>query len=201
MQNQLILARHGETEWSRNGKHTGRTDLDLTARGVAQARELAPAIAAERPAHTLTSPAKRARNTAELAGLSNAIEEPLLWEWDYGGYDGRSTPEIQQDRPGWDLWADGVVPGDNEHPGETIEQVGARVDKVLDRIRPLLADGNVVLVAHAHVLRILTARWLDLRPLDGRLFRLNTATLSTLGTEHDRPAMLTWNTPVGAGPS
>lgn len=193
---ELVLVRHGETEWSRAGKHTGRTDIPLTARGEDQARSLAKALTATQPVRTLTSPARRARHTADLAGLDDAVESPLLWEWDYGGYEGRTTPEIQRDRPGWNLWSDGVIPGDDEHPGETIEQVGARVDEVLDDARALLADGDIVVVAHGHLLRVLTARWLGLDPAGGRLFRLNTATLSRLGLEHGRPAMNTWNVPA-----
>ncbi len=161
---QLILLRHGETEWSMAGRHTGRTDIPLTARGESAAAALAPALARHRIRTAFTSPAKRAVRTAELAGLAGAKPDPDLWEWDYGGYDGRTTAEIRSERPGWYLWRDGVIPGDAAHPGETIEQVGARTDAVLNRVRPLLAedDGDVVLVAHGHVLRVLTARWLGL---------------------------------------
>lgn len=194
----LTLIRHGETMWSRSGQHTGRTDIPLTEHGEDQARSLTETVASLAPTHILTSPAIRARRTAELAGLRQAAPEPLLWEWDYGAYDGLTTPEIQRERPGWDLWSDGVVSGDDAHPGETVEQVGARIDLLLDRVRTLLADGNVVLVAHAHVLRVLGARWLGLPPDAGRLFRLSTATLSTLGTEHGRPAMCSWNVPAAA---
>jgi probable phosphoglycerate mutase len=132
--------------------------------------------------------------TAELAGLG-AVPDPDLQEWDYGGYEGMTTLQIREQRPGWYLWRDGVIPGDAGHPGETVEQVGARADAVLDRVRPLLAEGDVVLVAHAHFLRILTARWLRLEPAAGRLFRLDTGTVSTLGIEHGQPVMLTWNSP------
>jgi probable phosphoglycerate mutase len=133
--------------------------------------------------------------TAELAGLHDAKPDPDLQEWDYGGYEGRTTPQIQQDRPGWYLWRDGVIPGDAAHPGETVAQVGARADAVLARVRPLLADGDVALVAHGHILRVLTARWLELAPDGGRLFRLDTGTISTLGTEHDYPVITAWNLP------
>jgi probable phosphoglycerate mutase len=149
----------------------------------------------------LTSPAGRAVRTAELAGLTQpdvpwrVKTDPDLREWDYGGYEGRTTPEIQQDRPGWYLWRDGVIPGDAEHPGETVQQVADRVDAVLARVTPLLAAADVVLVAHGHCLRILTARWLELGAPDGRLFRLDTGTLSTLGAEHDRPVISSWNLP------
>ena len=194
----LILLRHGETEWSRDGRHTGRTDIPLTAEGEASAARLAPALAKLDIMAAFTSPAQRAEHTAELAGLSGATVDPDLWEWDYGGYDGRTTKEIQAERPGWNLWRDGVIPGDADHPGETIEHVAARADRVLARVRPLLSEGNVALVAHAHILRILTARWLELDPTGGRLFRLETGTISTLGTEHDGLVMLTWNVPPEA---
>jgi probable phosphoglycerate mutase len=196
---QLILLRHGETEWSAAGRHTGRTDIPLTARGESAAAELAPALARFRIRAAFTSPAKRAVRTAELAGLADAKPDPDLWEWDYGGYEGRTTAEIRQERPGWYLWRDGVIPGDAEHPGESIEQAGARADAVLARVRPLLAEdgGDVVLVAHGHILRVLTARWLGLEPAAGRFFRLDTGTISTLGTEHDQPVITSWNVPPG----
>jgi probable phosphoglycerate mutase len=148
-----------------------------------------------------TSPASRAVWTAELACLEGAggrypvRQDPDLWEWDYGGYEGMTTPQIQEQRPGWYLWRDGVIPGDAEHPGETVSQVGERTDRVLGRVAPLLRDGDVALVAHGHVLRVLTARYLRLPPDGGRLFRLDTGTISTLGTEHDEPVILTWNVP------
>jgi len=192
---QLILLRHGETEWSASGRHTGRTDIPLTARGEAAAAALAPAMAKRDIRAVFTSPASR----AELAGLRDAKIEPDLWEWDYGGYEGRTTAEIQKGRPGWYLWDDGVIPGDAAHPGETIEQVGARADAVLARAEPLLADGDVALVAHGHILRVLTARYLRLDPDGGRLFRLDTGTFSTLGTEHDRPVITSWNVPPSGG--
>jgi broad specificity phosphatase PhoE len=194
---QLILLRHGETEWSMSGRHTGRTDIALTARGEAAAAALAPALARRQIRAVFTSPARRAVRTAELAGLPNAKPDPDLWEWDYGGYEGLTTPQIQAGRPGWYLWRDGVIPGDAAHPGETVAQVGLRADAVLARVEPMLADGDVALVAHGHVLRVLTARWLQLDPDDGRLFRLDTGTFSTLGTEHDYPVILTWNVPPG----
>jgi probable phosphoglycerate mutase len=196
---QLILLRHGETEWSAAGRHTGRTDIPLTARGEGIAAKLAPALARHRIRAVFTSPAKRAVRTAELAGLTGAKPDPDLWEWDYGGYEGRTTAEIRTERPGWYLWRDGVIPGDASHPGESIQQVGARADAVLARVRPLLAgdDGDVVLVAHGHILRVLTARWLGLEPAAGRFFRLDTGTISTLGTEHDQPVITSWNVPPG----
>jgi len=191
----LILLRHGETEWSLAGRHTGRTDIPLTPRGEAAAAALAPMLAKRHIVAAFSSPAERAARTAELAGLADAKPDPDLWEWDYGGYEGLTTAQIQEQRPGWSLWRDGVIPGDAEHPGETVEQVGERVDRVLARVAPLLADGDVALVAHGHVLRVLTARYLRLPPDDGRLFRLDTGTVSTLGTEHDEPVIVSWNVP------
>ncbi|MFD0686758.1 histidine phosphatase family protein [Actinomadura fibrosa] len=193
---ELIILRHGETEWSRDRRHTGRTDLPLTEHGEEQARSLPPLLAGRRIVRTFSSPAERARRTAELAGLKVDGTDPDLWEWDYGGYEGITTAAIQEDRPGWFLWADGVVPGDAEHPGETVEQVGERTDRVLARVRPLLADGDVALVAHGHVLRVLTARYLGLDAAHGRSFALDTGTLSTLGTEHGRPVITSWNVPA-----
>jgi len=200
---ELILLRHGQTEWSQAGKHTGRTDVPLTPRGVADAAALAPMLARRPLDAVFTSPASRARRTAELAGLDGAggrfpvKTDPDLWEWDYGGYEGMTTARIREQVPGWYLWQDGVIPGDADHPGETVEQVGARADRVLERAWAYLGDGvgEVALVAHGHVLRVLTARWLGLPPVDGRLFRLDTGTVSTLGTEHDEPVILTWNIP------
>ena len=199
---ELILLRHGETEWSRDGRHTGRTDVPLTPKGAVSAAALAPVVverlAGDRLAAVFASPAQRALRTAELAGLPVTKTDPYLWEWDYGGYEGITTPEIQRERPGWSLWRDGVIPGDADHPGETVEDVGERVDRVLKRAAPLLRDGDVALVAHGHVLRVLTARWLGLSPTGGRLFRLDTGTVSTLGTEHDEPVILSWNVPPPA---
>jgi probable phosphoglycerate mutase len=194
----LILLRHGETEWSLAGKHTGRTDIPLTAHGEECAKVLAPMLARRHIVAAFASPAQRAARTAALAGLAAAKPDPDLWEWDYGGYEGMTTAEIRQQRPGWYLWRDGVIPGDAGHPGETVRQVAERVDRVLGRVRPLLAEGDVALVAHGHVLRVLTARYLRLEPSAGRLFRLDTGTLSTLGTEHDEPVMLSWNMPPQA---
>jgi probable phosphoglycerate mutase len=192
---ELIVLRHGETEWSRDLLHTGRTDVPLTPAGEAAAAALAPALAARKIRATFTSPARRAVLTAALAGLTDATTDPDLQEWDYGGYEGRTTADIRSERPGWYLWRDGVVPGDAAHPGEIIAQVAVRADAVLARVTPLLADGDVALVSHGHLLRVLTARWLRLEPTDGRLFRLDTGTLSTLGTEHDEPVISSWNVP------
>jgi len=195
---ELLLIRHGETEWSRSGQHTGRTDLPLTEAGVATARALAAAIARRHIVAAFTSPASRATRTAELAGLPGAVKDPDLQEWDYGGYEGLTTDQIKQERPGWYLWRDGVIPGDEDHPGETVEQVGARADAVLRRAAPLLSGGDVALIAHGHYLRILAARWLSLDPAQGRHFQLDTGTLSTLGTEHQEPVIASWNLPADA---
>ncbi|MFC6881259.1 MULTISPECIES: histidine phosphatase family protein [Actinomadura] len=192
---ELIILRHGETEWSRARRHTGRTDLPLTERGEEQARAVAPLLAGRTIARVLASPAERARRTAELAGLRVDEVDPDLWEWDYGGYEGITTAAIREGRPGWFLWDDGVVPGDADHPGESVERVGERVDAVIARAEPHLERGDVVLVAHGHVLRVLTARRLGLDPAAGRLFALDTGTLSTLGTEHGRPVIASWNVP------
>ena len=198
----LILLRHGQTEWSRSGRHTGRTDIPLTPEGEAAAAALAPALAGRTFAAVFTSPAQRAIRTAELAGLAgnerNTKQDPDLWEWDYGGYEGVTTAEIQQARPGWNLWRDGVIAGDADHPGESVDEVGARADRVLARASDMRTDGDVALVAHGHFLRVLTARWLGLPASDGRLFRLDTSTISTLGTEHDEPVIAAWNVPPAA---
>ncbi|WP_406298784.1 histidine phosphatase family protein [Embleya sp. NBC_00888] len=191
---ELMLVRHGETEWSRSGRHTGLTDIPLTPEGEAQAKAVADLLAGHTFPLALTSPLVRARHTAELAGITGAEVEPDLVEWDYGGYEGITTNEIRESVPGWFLWRDGVPPGDADHPGESIADVGRRVDRVLARVRPVLEGGeDAVLVAHGHLLRVLTARWLGLPPQDGRLFRLETARLSTLGYEREQPVLLGWN--------
>ncbi len=192
---ELILIRHGETEWSRDGRHTGRTDVPLTAAGRAVAAALKAALSARPIVAVFTSPARRAADTARLAGLSGTTTHPDLWEWDYGGYEGLTSAQITDEHPGWYLWRDGVIPGDAAHPGETVDQVGDRADKVLARVRPLLGRGDVALVAHGHLLRILTARWLGLDAASGRLFRLDTGTVSILGSEHDEPVISSWNVP------
>ena len=191
----LILLRHGETEWSKSGRHTGRTDIPLTPAGEAAAAALAPLLARYDIVATFRSPAQRAARTAGLAGLADVKQDPDLWEWDYGGYEGLTTAQIRVLRPGWYLWRDGVIPGDAAHPGETVQHVGERVDRVLALAQPLMARGDVALVAHGHVLRVLTARYLLLEPSDGKLFRLDTGTISTLGHEHGEPVILSWNVP------
>ncbi|MFJ9350578.1 histidine phosphatase family protein [Streptomyces sp. NPDC101237] len=191
----VFLVRHGETEWSRSGRHTGWTDLPLTEHGREEARRLAPLIRSQHVGAAFVSPLQRARQTAELIGAPDASVDADLREWDYGGYEGVTTEEIQRTRPGWFLFTDGVAPGPPEHPGETPEEVGARADRMLARVDAALAgtQGGVLLVAHGHFLRVLTARRLGLPPADGALFRLETGTLSRLGTEHGRPVIAGWN--------
>ncbi|MGW0338021.1 histidine phosphatase family protein [Streptomyces sp. NPDC003011] len=190
----LLLVRHGETEWSVSGRHTSRTDLPLTRHGEEQAKSLAPLLSSRIFALALASPLDRAIRTAELAGVTGAEPEPDLREWDYGGYEGVTTVDIHRTRPDWYLWTDGVPPGPDGHPGESPEQVGQRADRVLARVDAALPDGDVILVAHAHFLRVLTARRLGLAPADGRLFQLATGTVSRLSTEHGRPVVAEWNT-------
>ncbi|MFJ9929791.1 MULTISPECIES: histidine phosphatase family protein [Streptomyces] len=191
----LLLVRHGETEWSRSGQHTSFTDLPLTDHGEEQAKSLAPLLSGRTYALALASPLARALRTAELAGVTGVVPDPDLHEWDYGGYEGITTPEIHRTRPDWDLWTDGVPPGPEGHPGESPAEIGARADRVLARVDAALAEdaGDVVLVAHAHFLRVLTARRLGLPPAEGRLFQLATGTVSRLSTEHGRPVIAEWN--------
>jgi probable phosphoglycerate mutase len=193
---ELILIRHGETEWSRSGQYAGRTDLPMTDAGVAAAKALAPALARRHLVAVLSSPLSRAMRTAELAGLTGVRPDPDLMEWDYGGYEGMTETQIREARPGWHLWRDGVIPGAAGYPGEQLHQVAARTDAVLDRVRPLLNDGDVALIAHGHLQRVLTARWLGLDPSAGQLFRHpHPGTLSLLGTEHEQPVISAWNIP------
>ena len=190
----LLLVRHGETEWSRSGQHTSWTDLPLTRRGEEQAKSLAPLLSSRTFARALTSPLDRAIRTAELAGVSGVVPDPDLREWDYGGYEGVTTVDIHRTRPDWYLWTDGVPPGPQGRPGESPEEVGRRADRVLALAEEALPDGDVILVAHGHFLRVVTARRLGLAPADGRLFQLATGTVSRLSTEHDRPVIAEWNT-------
>ncbi|MFJ5773106.1 histidine phosphatase family protein [Streptomyces sp. NPDC093094] len=196
----LLLVRHGETEWSRSGRHTSFTDLSLTPNGEGQAKSLAPLLSGRTFSLVLASPLTRAVRTAELAGLTGVVTDSDLHEWDYGGYEGITTDEIHRTRPGWDLWRDGVAPGP-EHRGESPAEVGLRADRVLARADASLTgdDGDVVLIAHAHFLRVVTARRLGLPPSEGRLFQLGTGTVSRLSTEHGRPVIAEWNTRPAQG--
>ncbi|MFF6977986.1 histidine phosphatase family protein [Streptomyces sp. NPDC008343] len=189
----LFLVRHGETEWSRSGQHTSWTDLPLTQDGEEQAKSLAPLLSGRTFSLALTSPLRRAVRTAELAGVSGAVPDPDLHEWDYGGYEGVTTVDIHCSRPHWSLWTDGVPPGPDGHLGESPAEVGARADRLLARVGVALFDGDVILVAHGHFLRVVTARRLGLAPADGRLFQLATGTVSRLSTEHGRPVIADWN--------
>ena len=175
---QLWLVRHGETQWSLSGQHTGRTDIPLTKKGEQDAIEIGRLLKERNFAVVLTSPLLRARETCRLAGFGeNARMDPNLQEWDYGDYEGRTTKEIRKVRPGWSLWKDGVP------NGESIEQVAARAQTVIDQV--VASPGDVLLFAHGHILRVLSCCWLGLPPEDGRLFALATGTVSTLGYEHE----------------
>ncbi len=188
---EIVVVRHGQTEWSRSGQHTGTTDLPLLPEGEEQGRGLAGVLAARDFAEVRVSPRQRAVRTAELAGLPvTAVDEDLV-EMDYGGYEGRTTADISEELGRtWSVWRDAVVPGDS--PGETLADVGVRADRVLERVRPRLAEGDVALVAHGHVLRVLTARWLGLEPAAGALFALPAGRIGLLGHEHARPVLNGW---------
>ncbi|MGP8302052.1 histidine phosphatase family protein [Streptomyces inhibens] len=192
---ELLLVRHGETEWSRDGRHTSWTDLPLTANGEEQARALRPLLSGRKIAQAYASPMARAQRTAELAGLPRPRIDADLREWDYGGYEGITTAEIHRSRPDWYLFSDGVTPGPEGHPGESPDEVGARADRVLARIAPQLDadEGDVALVAHAHFLRVLAARALGLPASAGGRFTFETGAFGVLGTEHGRPAVVAWN--------
>lgn len=184
----VFLVRHGETAWTLTAQHTGRTDLPLNEQGERQAREVGARLTALRFDRVLSSPLVRARRTAELAmPLSSVETDDDLTEWDYGGYEGRSTADIEVERPGWRLFRDGC-PG-----GETLDSVGARADRVIGRIRA--RGGTVAIVAHREILRILAVRWIGLAAIEGRRLLLATASLSVLGYDHDltEPVMHAWN--------
>jgi broad specificity phosphatase PhoE len=188
---QLVLVRHGQTEWSRDKRHTGRSDIPLTPEGVREAQRVRAELEGREFARVLSSPLARALETARLAGLGDRLEtrEELL-EWDYGDYEGVTTAEIHETRPGWVLWRDGC-PG-----GENPEDVGARADQLLAELSS--TDGDVAVFAHGHMLRVLTARWVELPPSQGSRFVLETATISVLGWEHDWRAIRTWNARSGS---
>ena len=182
---ELWLIRHGETEWSRSGQHTGRTDIPLTASGRASALTVGAWLRCRNFALVLVSPLQRAWETCCLAGYENACIDANLCEWDYGDYEGRTTPEIRVDRPGWTLWSGGVP------NGETAAQVAARADAVIARATSV--EGDAALFAHGHILRVLAARWLGLQAEDGRLLALGTATVSVLGYERQTRVITRWN--------
>lgn len=185
----LLLARHGETEWSRDGRHTSVTDLPLTPTGEEQAQALAGHLAGHRVALALVSPRLRARRTAQVAGVADPEVDERLVEWAYGDLEGRTTLDIRRDLPGWTVW-DGPVPG-----GESGADVAARCDAVIADVaeRVDLREQDALLVAHGHVLRVLAARWLGLDAAGGRLLRLDTARLAVLGHEREQRVLLGWN--------
>ena len=183
---QVVLVRHGQTEWSLSGQHTGTTDIPLTDQGRRDAEALGERLSEWQFSGVLTSPLARALETCRLAGLGDRAETtPDLREWDYGEYEGRRTDDIRKERPGWGIWLHGV-PG-----GETVEDLGRRADRVLDEARS--ADGDVALFAHGHVLRIVGARWIGLPPDHGRLLALSTASISVLGWERETAVIERWN--------
>lgn len=184
--NDILLARHGQTEWSVNGRHTGHTDIPLTDEGRVQAKALGARFGGIEFALVLSSPLARALDTCCLAGLGDvAVEDPDLKEWDYGEYEGITSDEIHQTRPGWTVWADGA-PG-----GESPEQVGIRADRVVERLEA--ADGLCAVFGHGHMLRVLAARWVGMPTAAGAKFALSPATLSGLGREHDDRVLSLWN--------
>jgi len=182
---QLWLVRHGETEWSASGRHTSRTDLDLTDAGVEAARSVADKLRGTSFARVLSSPLLRARRTAELAGAGSPELVEDLHEWDYGDDEGLTTAQIRESRPGWTVWRDGP------QGGETCAEVGARADRVVELVRAV--DGPVLAFSHGHFSRVLGARWLGLEVTEGAHLALSTASVSVLGWERDTPAVLHWN--------
>ncbi len=184
----IYLVRHGETEWSLDGRHTGSTDIPLTANGEDQAARLRKRLEAIQPVLVLSSPAQRARRTCELAGWGNSMQiDANLSEWDYGDYDGRTTPDIHKERPDWSLFRDGCP------NGEPVEEVSLRSDRIIARVRALEAD--VLLFGHSHMFRILAARWLTLPAQGGAYFKLAPASVSVLSFEHTlaEPVIALWN--------
>ena len=183
---EVVLVRHGETEWSRELKHTGRTDVPLTEEGERQARVLAEALHGREFALVLSSPLRRAIETARLAGFEPELRDELM-EWDYGDYEGRRTAEIREEIPDWTIWGYGAT------NGESPQEVAARANRVIAEIRAV--DGDVLVFAHGHLLRVLASRWLGLDATEGRLFALDAGTLSTLGYEREQPVIRSWNAP------
>jgi broad specificity phosphatase PhoE len=181
---EIVLLRHAETEWSKAGKHTGRTDIPLTGAGREHARKAAERIAGRTFSLVLSSPLVRATETAEIVGLHPELDDDLM-EWDYGAYEGRTTKDIRVDRPGWDLWSQGVP------EGESPDDVAARADRVIARAEA--ADGDVCLVAHGHLLRVLGARWVEQPPAFGARLWLGTGAVCVLGMQRGVRALLGWN--------
>lgn len=182
----IVVVRHGETEWSREKRHTGRSDIPLTQEGREQAVALGARLAGLEFATVLVSPLRRARETCELAGFGDRAEvDPDLIEWDYGEYEGLTRAEIQEERPGWTLFRDGVI------GGETIHDVAIRAQRVITRVQAV--DGDLLLFGHGHQLRILTALWLEYPAVAAQHLQLATASPSTIGYEHDWTALLSWN--------
>ena len=191
------MVRHGQTEWSLSGQHTSVTDLPLTDAGEEEARDVGRALRSREFGLVLCSPRRRALRSAELAGYADVVQvDSNLVEWDYGAYEGLTTKEIVAQRGSrWDLWADGVPPGDS--PGEDAEGVQVRARAVIARSMPELDAGrNVLLVAHAHILRAIAVAWVNLPAKDGTIFALSTSTVSELGFEHERHAILRWNAAI-----
>jgi broad specificity phosphatase PhoE len=183
---QIWLIRHGETEWSLGGRHTGRTDVPLTDAGRRQAKTLGRHLAGRAFALVLTSPLGRARETCQLAGYGDTVQiSDDLREWDYGIYEGRTTAEVRTREPGWSIWTTSIP------DGETVDHVGERARRVIERA--VAAGGDAALFAHAHVLRILAACWIGRPPIDGRLFALGTASISVLGHERETRVISVWN--------
>lgn len=190
-QGKLVLLRHGETEWSKSGRHTGLTDIPLTPRGEELARAAGELVRDYDFGLVLSSPLQRARRTAQLAGLDAEVD-PLLVEWDYGGYEGRTTADIRAELGyNWTAFAHGVIRGDT--PGETVEEVAARASRVLTRVLPAMAHGDVALIAHGHYLRILTAVFLREAPRFAARITLDAGSVSVLGFYREQPAILAWN--------
>lgn len=192
----ILLIRHGRTEWAKNGWHTGRTDVPLDEVGQQQARRLGTFLDGSQFAAIVTSPLARAANTATLAGLEATSVDPDLMEWDYGGYEGMTTPAIREKAgQDWLLFHDGVIPGTEpwQHPGETLEQVAERCRRAIDRIVPFLRHGDVALIAHGHLLRVLTTVWLHMDPNVGSQLQLDPASLSKLGHRHGKRTIEFWN--------
>jgi len=190
----VFLVRHGETEWARLGRHTGRTDVPLTEHGRVQARALRTRLADQRFGIVLSSPLSRAVETCRLVGFGDVAGiEPDLAEWDYGTYEGRTSLEIRESVPGWTVWTHPIEAG--ETPGESVEEVGARADRVIARIEGSRDD--VALFGHGHQLRVLAARWIGLEPASGGRFSLATATLSVLGWERETRVLESWNETCG----